>query len=86
MDYWDNALDPNTVLYVLLRTAISTRLYEIVTFKRFFLKDLLAKKLVRCKRTKNIPHVIRLLTLTENFTGKKQRTFYLSQVNEHEYN
>ena len=38
MDYWDNALDTNTLFYVLLRTAIANQLYEIVTFNRFFLK------------------------------------------------
>ena len=63
MDYWDNALDHNNVFYVLLRTAISTRLYEIVTFKRFFLKDLSAKKLVRCKRTKKYPSCNKTLNI-----------------------
>ena len=43
------------------------------------MKDLLAKKLV--KEPKNIPHVIRLLILAENFVDKKRLTFYLSQVN-----
>ena len=38
MDYWDDALDTNAVFYVLLRTAITNQLYEIVTFNRFFFK------------------------------------------------
>ena len=38
MDYWDNALDTSTLFYVLLRTAITNQLYEIVTFNRFFFK------------------------------------------------
>ena len=42
----------------------------------------MAKKLV--KEAKNIPHLIRLLILAENFAGKKRLTFYLSQVNEHD--
>ena len=57
-----------------------------MTFNRFFLKDLSANKLVCCKRTKKYPSDNRLLTLAENFAGKKRLTFYLSQVNEHVYN
>ena len=83
MDYWDNALDTNAFFYVLLRTAITNQLFEIVTFNRFFLKDPSTKKLV--KEPKNLPHVIRLLILAKNFAGKKRLTFYMSQVNEHVY-
>ena len=38
MDYWDNAIDPNAVFYVLLRITIINQPYEIVTFNRFFFK------------------------------------------------
>ena len=69
---------------MLLRTAITNPLYEIVTLTNSFLKDPSAKKVV--KEPRNIPHVIRLLILAENFAGKKRLTFYLSQVNEHVYN
>ena len=36
MDCWDNALDANAVFYVLLRTAITNQLCEIVIFNLFF--------------------------------------------------
>ena len=36
MDYWDNALDVNAVFYVLLKTAITNHLCEMVIFNRFF--------------------------------------------------
>ena len=49
------------------------------------LKDLPAKNLVKEPPQKNIPHVIRLLILVENFAGKEGLIFYLSQVNEHAY-
>ena len=68
---------------MLLRTAITNPLYEIVALTNSFLKDPSAKKVV--KEPRNIPHVIRLLILAENFAGKKRLTFYLSQVNEHVY-
>ena len=83
MDYWGNALDTYAGFYVLLRTTITNRLYEIVTFNRFFFKRYFGQK--TCKRTKIYPSCNKTLKLAENFADKKRLTFYLSQVNEHVY-
>ena len=55
MDYWDNALDANSVFYVLLRTTITNQLYEIVTFNQFFFKRLFGrtKKYLSCYKPLN---------------------------------
>ena len=82
MDYCDNALETNTVFYVLLRTATASHLCEIMTFSRFF-KSSLAYKLV--KEPKNIPHTMNPLILAEHFACKERVTFDLIWVNKHIY-
>ena len=74
MYYWDKALDANAVFCVLLRTAITNQLYEIVTFNRFFFKRSFGWK--TCKRTKKYPSCNKPLNTRSKICQQKTTNFW----------